>query len=300
MELSYASKKIRAQKRLNVFKLVLVVLKWLVIILLINGAFYLLINPRFKLITNDIGIIIATLISILLFIVISLLDLAISCIRLNRKYKKFYMNLLKNEAMLDGLALFENENGLNDVEKNTIESYVGIENIEVLNAMSQTSSSAYFDLYQIKYEEKNYGVIIKTKIDYIDNELIVLRNDGRKGKLSFDEKNLKQYGIRLGNNEQYFGNTFALYATLDNRVYKLINNQTLEELQKFATFVKTSLCLTLLDDNLFIFIDNWKIDLVKSMFNKDGISIVDMQIEALKRLQSYIESMTLLINKMEE
>lgn len=300
MELSYASKKIRAQKSLNVFKLVLVVLKWLVIILLINGAFYLLINPRFKLITNDIGIIIATLISILLFIIISLLDLAISYIRLNRKYKKFYMNLLKNEAMLDGLALFENENGLNDVEKNTIESYVGIENIEVLNAMSQTSSSAYFDLYQIKYDEKKYGVVIKTKIDYIDNELIVLRNDGRKGKLSFDEKNLKQYGIGIENTEQYFGNTFALYATLDNRVYKLINNQTLEELQKFATFVKTSLCLTLLDDNLFIFIDNWKIDLEKSMFNKDGISIVDMQIEALKRLQSYIESMTLLINKMEE
>lgn len=300
MELSYASKKIRAQKRLNVFRLVLVVFAWLAIILLLNGVFYLLINPLLKLVTNDIGIIIATLISVLLFIILSLLNLVISYNKLNKKYKKFYLDLLKNEAMLDGLALFKNEDGLNDVEKNIIEKYIGIEDIQVIDAMSQTSSSAYFDLYQIKYDSKNYGVVIKTKIDYMNNELILVRNDGRKGKLSYEEKNLKQYGIGIANNEQYFGNTFALYATLDNRVYRLINNQTLEELQRFATFVKTSLCLTLLDDNLFIFIDNWKLDLEKSMFNKDGISIVDTQIEALKRLQSYIESMTLLINKMEE
>ena len=300
MELSYASKKIRSQKRLNVFKLVLVVLACFVAVLLLNAIFYLFVNKWFNIVTNDIGIVIATLISILLFIILSLLNLLIAYKKLNRKYKKFYIELLTNEAMLDGLALFKNENGLNDVEKDTIEKYVGIEDIQVLDALSQTSSSAYFDLYQIKYEGNNFGVVIKTKIDYMNNELIIVRNDGRKGKLSFEEKNLKQYGIGIGNNEQYYGNTFALYATLDNRVYKLINNQTLEELQNFATFVKTSLCLTLLDDNLFIFIDNWKLDLEKSMFNKDGYSIIDTQIEALKRLHSYIESMTLLINKVEE
>lgn len=299
MELSYASKKIRNQKRLNIFRMVLVVFVCIFIVLLLNAIFYLIIDPIFGIITNDIGIIISILISLLLVIILSLLNLTIAYNLLNRKYKKFYMDLLKNEAMLDGLALFKNENGLNDVEKETIEKYVGIEVVDVLNAMSQTSSSAYFDLYQIKYDSKNYGVVIKTKIDYMNNELVIVRNDGRKGKLSYEEKNLKQYGIGISNNELYFGNTFALYATLDNRIYKLINNQILDELQKFATFVKTSLCLTLLDDNLFIFIDNWKFDLEKSMFNKDGISIIDTQIEALKILQNYIESMTLLLNKID-
>ncbi len=300
MELSYASKKIRGQKRLTIFKLFLVVMKWLIIILLLNGIFYLLINPYFKLVNDVIGITVATIISILLFIIASIINLVISYYRFNKKYKIFYLELLKNEAMLDGLALFENENSLNTVEINTIESYVGIQDIKVIKAMSQTSSSAFFDLYQIKYENTNFAVIIKTKIDFMGNELIILRNDDRKGKLSYDEKKLKQYGIGLSNTEKYYGSNFALYATLDNRVYKWINNQILEELQKFATFVKTSLCLTLLDDNLFIFIDNWEMQLEKSIFNKDGIYIIDAQIEALKRLQSYIESMTLLINKKEE
>lgn len=301
MELSYASKKIKSQKHLNVFKLILISALNLIVVFGLYLLFYYLINPKLNLIYDARTTFISYLIAALFALITMALNVMIYAKKLDKKYKVFYLDLLKNEAMLDGIAMFENKNGLNDVEKEVIEQYVGITNIKLINSFSQTSSSAYFDLYQIKYDIDNKGIIIKTKIDYLDNELIVIRNDGRKGKLSFDDKNLKQYGLGIGQDDDYNGKTFALYATLNNEVYKLINQNILDELKKFATFVKTSLCLTILDDNLLVFIDNWEIELEKSMFNKDGYTIIDAQIEALKRLQSYIESMTLIIkNDVEE
>ena len=130
--------------------------------------------------------------------------------------------------------------------------------------------------------------------------MIILRNDNKKGKLSYNEKNLKQYGLGTMNNSYLYDKNFALYATLDNKIYNVLNYQIIKELYDFQNFIKTNLCLILFDDNLFILIKDWKINMHKSMFTKESINIVDIQIEALKKLQNYIEAMTMLIKNQNE
>ena len=75
--------------------------------------------------------------------------------------------------MLDGLALFENKMPFNDVEKNIIEQYVGINNLLIKNGLTQTSSTAYFDIYQVYYGNHNPGVLIKTKIAFIIKYIVI-------------------------------------------------------------------------------------------------------------------------------
>ena len=213
---------------------------------------------------------------------------------MNKEYQKFYTKLLKEEAMLDGLALFENKMPFNDVEKNIIEQYVGINNLLIKNGLTQTSSTAYFDIYQVYYGNHNPGVLIKTKIAFIIKGMIIIRNDNRKGELSYEETSLKQYGFGTSDGITT-NNGFAIYTTIGNKIYNYIEKGMVEQLIEFGTFVRSPLTLTLFDDNLFIFIDGWKLNIEKSLFNKEGIAIIDAQIEALKKLQNYIENMTLLI-----
>lgn len=294
MELSYASKKIRSKKILSVLKLIFTVLLNFIIVAAIYALFYLFINKYIKIVTDSASFLASILITILVAILSSIVVVLIKKHKLNKEYQKFYTKLLKEEAMLDGLALFENKMPFNDVEKNIIEQYVGINNLLIKNGLTQTSSTAYFDIYQVYYGNHNPGVLIKTKIAFIIKGMIIIRNDNRKGELSYEETSLKQYGFGTSDGITT-NNGFAIYTTIGNKIYNYIEKGMVEQLIEFGTFVRSALTLTLFDDNLFIFIDGWKLNIEKSLFNKEGIAIIDAQIEALKKLQNYIENMTLLI-----
>lgn len=300
MELSYAGKKIRNKRRLNIIKLILVVLLTMLCVIGIYVLFLLIINPGLKLIDTEQEKVLGILIVLLISVVFSFIAAIIAYFILNKKYKDFHIRLLRDEAMLDGLSLFEIPAVFNDVEKQIIEDYLGIENVIPRSAFTQTSSTAYFELFQVNYANNQSGIIIKTKIDFINDEIVIIRDDNRRGKLDYNDKNIKQYGIGLQSNNTH---KFALYTSLGNEVYQYINNDAINELYKFVDFCKTQLALILIDDNLIIFVDGWKMDMKKSMFNRDGYVIIDAQIEALKILQSYIEHTMLLIdtkNKEEE
>ncbi len=294
MELSYASKKIRSKKILSVLKLIFAVLLDFIIVTALYMLFYLFINKYIKVVTDSASFLASILIAILVAILSSIVVVLIKKHKLNKEYQKFYTRLLKEEAMLDGLALFENKMPFNDVEKNIIEQYVGINNLLIKNGLTQTSSTAYFDIYQVYYGNHNPGVLIKTKIAFIIKGMIIIRNDNRKGELSYEETSLKQYGFGTSDGITT-NNGFAIYTTIGNKIYNYIEKGMVEQLIEFGTFVRSPLTLTLFDDNLFIFIDGWKLNIEKSLFNKEGIAIIDAQIEALKKLQNYIENMTLLI-----
>jgi len=294
MELSYASKKIRSKKILSVLKLIFAVLLDFIIVTALYMLFYLFINKYIKVVTDSASFLASILIAILVAILSSIVVVLIKKHKLNKEYQKFYTRLLKEEAMLDGLALFENKIPFNDVEKNIIEQYVGINNLLIKNGLTQTSSTAYFDIYQVYYGNHNPGVLIKTKIAFIIKGMIIIRNDNRKGELSYEETSLKQYGFGTSDGITT-NNGFAIYTTIGNKIYNYIEKGMVEQLIEFGTFVRSPLILTLFDDNLFIFIDGWKLNIEKSLFNKEGIAIIDAQIEALKKLQNYIENMTLLI-----
>ncbi len=300
MELSYASKKIRNKKRLNKFKLFLVVLFAMLFVTALAYAFYTFLNPHLKWVYDSASNISSIIIFITLAFVLSVISFILMYFHLNKQYKIFHQALLENEAMLDGLALFKNTNGLNDVERKFIKDYILIHDFKEVYSFTQTSSQAYFDLFQLKHDKDKYDVLIKTKIDFLYNEMIILRNDNKKGKLSYNEKNLKQYGLGTMNNSYLYDKNFALYATLDNKIYTVLNYQIIKELYDFQNFIKTNLCLVLFDDNLFILIKDWKINMYKSIFAKESINIVDIQIEALKKLQNYIEAMTMLIKNQNE
>lgn len=300
MELSYASKKIRNKKRLNKFKLFLVVLFAMLFVAALAYVFYTFLNPQLKWVYDSASNISSIIIFITLAFVLSVISFILMYFHLNKQYKVFHQTLLENEAMLDGLALFKNTNGLNDVERKFIKDYILIHDFKEVYSFTQTSSRAYFDLFQLKHDKDKYDVLIKTKIDFLYNEMIILRNDNKKGKLSYNEKNLKQYGLGTMNNSYLYDKNFALYATLDNKIYNVLNYQIIKELYDFQNFIKTNLCLILFDDNLFILIKDWKINMYKSMFTKESINIVDIQIEALKKLQNYIEAMTMLIKNQSE
>lgn len=294
MELSYASKKIRSKKILSILKLIFAVLLNFVIVAAIYILFYLFINKYIKIITDSASFLASILITILVAILSSIVVVLIKKYKLNKEYQTFYTKLLKEEAMLDGLALFENKMPFNDVEKSIIEQYVGINNLLIKNGLTQTSSTAYFDIYQVYYGNHNPAVLIKTKIAFIIKGMIIIRNDNRKGELSYEENSLKQYGFGTSDGTTT-NNGFAIYTTIGNKIYNYIEKGMVEQLIEFGTFVRSALTLTLFDDNLFIFIDGWKLNIEKSLFNKEGIAIIDAQIEALKKLQNYIENMTLLI-----
>lgn len=294
MELSYASKKIRSKKILSVLKLIFAVLLDFIIVTALYMLFYLFVNKYIKVVTDSASFLASILITILVAILSSIAVVLIKKHKLNKEYQKFYTKLLKEEAMLDGLALFENKMPFNDVEKNIIEQYVGINNLLIKNGLTQTSSTAYFDIYQVYYGNHNPGVLIKTKIAFIIKGMIIIRNDNRKGELSYEETSLKQYGFGTSDGITT-NNGFAIYTTIGNKIYNYIEKGMVEQLIEFGTFVRSPLTLTLFDDNLFIFIDGWKLNIEKSLFNKEGIAIIDAQIEALKKLQNYIENMTLLI-----
>lgn len=294
MELSYASKKIRSKKILSILKLIFAVLLNFVIVAAIYILFYLFINKYIKIITDSASFLASILITILVAVLSSIVVVLIKKYKLNKEYQTFYTKLLKEEAMLDGLALFENKMPFNDVEKSIIEQYVGINNLLIKNGLTQTSSTAYFDIYQVYYGNHNPAVLIKTKIAFIIKGMIIIRNDNRKGELSYEENSLKQYGFGTSDGTTT-NNGFAIYTTMGNKIYNYIEKGMVEQLIEFGTFVRSALTLTLFDDNLFIFIDGWKLNIEKSLFNKEGIAIIDAQIEALKKLQNYIENMTLLI-----
>lgn len=294
MELSYASKKIRSKKILSILKLIFAVLLNFVIVAAIYILFYLFINKYIKIVTDSASFLASILITILVAVLSSIVVVLIKKYKLNKEYQTFYTKLLKEEAMLDGLALFENKMPFNDVEKGIIEQYVGINNLLIKNGLTQTSSTAYFDIYQVYYGNHNPAVLIKTKIAFIIKGMIIIRNDNRKGELSYEENSLKQYGFGTSDGTTT-NNGFAIYTTIGNKIYNYIEKGMVEQLIEFGTFVRSALTLTLFDDNLFIFIDGWKLNIEKSLFNKEGIAIIDAQIEALKKLQNYIENMTLLI-----
>ena len=294
MELSYASKKIRSKKILSVLKLIFAVLLDFIIVTALYMLFYLFVNKYIKVVTDSASFLASILIALLVAVLSSIIVVLVKKHKLNKEYQKFYTKLLKEEAMLDGLALFENKMPFNDVEKNIIEQYVGINNLLIKNGLTQTSSTAYFDIYQVYYGNHNPGVLIKTKIAFIIKGMIIIRNDNRKGELSYEETSLKQYGFGTSDGITT-NNGFAIYTTIGNKIYNYIEKGMVEQLIEFGTFVRSPLTLTLFDDNLFIFIDGWKLNIEKSLFNKEGIAIIDAQIEALKKLQNYIENMTLLI-----
>ena len=173
MELSYASKKIRSKKMLSVLKLIFAVLLDFIIVTALYMLFYLFVNKYIKVVTDSASFLASILIALLVAVLSSIIVVLVKKHKLNKEYQKFYTKLLKEEAMLDGLALFENKMPFNDVEKNIIEQYVGINNLLIKNGLTQTSSTAYFDIYQVYYGNHNPGVLIKTKIAFIIKYIVI-------------------------------------------------------------------------------------------------------------------------------
>lgn len=297
MELSYSSKKLKSKKNKLKFSLYFFAVLLLIVI---SGlfVFYQMMkhNHWFNIrISLDI---VTTLIECLVFLIILTGSLfAYYFLRykyLNSRFKEFYIKLLEDEATLEGLTLFATKRKIKDQDLKQLKLYNGLEKIHVLEALTQSSNIVYFDLISICYENNQNGAIIKTKVDKFSNYLLQITNSDIKPVREYNDLPVKQYGIAKTNDDN---RKYAIYTTLGTEVYELIKDDLMSLLTNFHEFMKAPITLTIFEDNLVIFLEGWKIDLRKSLKDKDSLSIIDAQIEALKRLQSYIEDIITLIGK---
>lgn len=294
MELSYAGKKLKKKKRSLIFS---VYFFDFLVILGMTIIFSILKILQIKNIIHVSGNIFIKIGVILVFsIVTGILTMTMHLIMLNvtnTRYEKFYMKLLQDEAMLEGLTIFPSCDNISDVDYSVLAKYNGLEKINVDQVITQTSSTAFFDLICFHYENKQFGVIIKMKIDFRFSELVQIRNDGRRGVFEYNDKPVKQYGTGQTSDIK----EFAIYSTMNTEIYNLFKEGSLEDLYELSSFAKAPIVLTVIEDNLFIFIDGWNFNLKRSLHKKDSLSIIDVQIEALKMLQNYVEKITMLVNQ---
>lgn len=286
MELSYASRKLKYKK---------ITLKWKIFVfdflvaLLLCGLytfFHIALVKKWIAYDNKtmaFGILIS--VSIATLIASIALTHFISYHILSKEYNRFYFSLLQNEAYLEDITIFKNKSTIQDDKIRTIESYIGIKNIVIDDMFTIASSVTFFDLLSLHYEKSNFGVMIKTKIDMVFSDIIQLRNDGRRPIMEYNQKKVKQYGV----GSSYDIKEFAMYSSMNVDIYKIVEEGVVKDLYDFSSFCHCPLVVTIIEDNVFIFIDGWKMHLLHTLRERDEIDVIDVQIEALKMLQSYIE-----------
>lgn len=294
MELSYAAKRLKSKKQ----RLRLKLLTYDFLVVFLTSILYIIyrVLKHFEVLHFYFASILVTnIVEIAIFSltagIATMITHWILYHRINKFFEKFYLKLLEDEAMLEGLTLFNSSNSITPEEINLLKKVNGLENIVIDQELTQTSNTTYFDLLSFHYENRQNGVMIKTKIDKFYEELIQIRNDKKKGMLEYNDKRVKQYGIAKANNVHQF----AIYSTYGTEVYEILKEEVLLLLYDMADFVKAPIALSVFEENIIIFLDGFKLNLKRSLAKNDGLSIIDAQIEALKRLQIYLEKITLLI-----
>lgn len=209
---------------------------------------------------------------------------------LNRKFRLFYRHLLREEAMLEGLSIFDIRVQQKDLS--FLEKMLGISKLKVEAGWTQTSADAYFEINNCTYVKKEQCVIIKTKLETMIPGWIQLRNDSRKGLFEYQSKKVKQYGI--GSSLEV--KEYALYTTFGNDIYQLFDEESASAFYDFAKFVSCPVAITWVEDDFYVFLDGWKWNLDHDLRSLESKWIIDAQIETIKTLQMYIEKMTTFIN----
>ena len=238
---------------------------------------------------------------IVLAFVVSILYGVLHGRKLNKKYQKLYVKVIQNKISEHKCELVVH--GKKD--RSIITSDAVKEDLKLAGTVDSTALSSItggddsltWDGVQVEYtynNKKRNGFLLTTNLESSKiNGFLQLRNYGRSLVSDYKGENLEKYGFADNN----LLSRFICYSTLDQRIYRVIDLELAQNIFNMQHFLSSSIVVTLSDDRYTVFIDGFKLNLIRQLKEKVTAEFISEQALALVALhQVYSNVGKLLVN----
>lgn len=225
--------------------------------------------------------------ALVLSIVISWLYGLVHGRRLNRKYKNKYLSTVIASAKEFDIDLIIPQK----TKKIAVDKMLG-ETLKMAAAVDAKPSSTLsmsspvlsWDGLEMTYTYKDKtrnAFLMRTVLEQSKTEgFIQLRNYGKPIVSDYQGNPLNKYGFADNNKLS----RFVCYSSLDQSIYKVIDSRVAQEVFNTQHFLSSSIVITLAGNDLSIFIDGFKLNLVRPLKRKIDSDLIVHQAEAIAAL----------------
>lgn len=214
--------------------------------------------------------------------------------RLNKKYQRLYATVLQSELEEKDSNLVLHGKNSGEISKSShvadLLKYSGALDSETSDAMTVSDEKMTWDGVQVEYkynEKKRNGFLMATTLESskVDGYL-QLRNYGKTLINDYNGINLEKYGFADNN----LLSKFVCYSTLDQKIYRTIDLDLAQQIFNLQHFLSSSVVVTLADNDFFVFIDGFKLNLVRPLKEKITADFVKDQAVALNALHQVFKN----------
>lgn len=226
---------------------------------------------------------------VILSVVLAILYGVVHGRRLHKKYAAKYEALLTEEVRINGLTI---ESKVAVGEQIKIKTDLTRANVDkpVCSKKSIIISSPSFSWdgipYEYKYNNKvRDGFLIHADIDNPRaSGLIQFRTYGRPSMAEFENNEIKKYGFA----ENPKMSEYVCYTSLGQDIYSAIDNTVADALYDFKQYVGCGIVVTLASNSLSIFIDGFKLSLIKTLKDHLDVDFLERQATAIAALHKCV------------
>lgn len=207
--------------------------------------------------------------------------------RLDRKYQKFYGKALAEEVRLSGISI----DSASATDESSAKAALIRTNIEKAvrresQSFSSPSTSWTGIQYTYEYNGKNRsGYLMETQLSRSrTGGLIQFRTFGRPTLSEYEGGEIRKYGFA----ENPKMSEYVCYTSLGQDIYATIDATVVDALYEFKQYVGCGLVVTLAGQSLSVFIDGFKLNLVRRLKENLRPDFLEKQAAAVSALHKCV------------
>ena len=224
---------------------------------------------------------------IILLIIYLIIFSIIFWIKENDKYKINYWECMVNECRLDEIYYFENKSSNIKLSLDILKKGLNIKSPKIINSISDASNKFRLNINELKYHigdsKLHYGLLFFVKYDQEKPGFLQVTKNSVPLIHEHDGTEVIQYGFGV----KSYLRKYHMYSTLGKASYNLEDNINGKKITAISNFFNRPIELIFDNDELFIFIKDYRLKFVDSIFSKINNEKFSDKINAIKKMHKY-------------
>lgn len=243
------------RKKIGIFFRIFVIVAILLLICLMFYFYYLKSNTKLII---TLFFLFSGLLIVFVFFFLLLIE--------NKKYKKFYLECLYSECKLDEIFLLNHKITKNKLFSSFIRKAYNIKSFKQTHSFSDASREFSMDVINIIYKKnkgRQKGTILFVQYDLENNGFIQLTHSNKCSFDVYDNQEVMQYGTSAGS----LLKKMHIFSTYKIKTYLLEKAEYSKAIVLLEKYFSTPIDIIFASGQLYIFIDQYSLQLEDNVFN---------------------------------
>lgn len=234
---------------------------------------------------------------IFIFILLNIIISIIFFIIENKKYKNNYLEYLINECKLDEIYYFINKIYNTKFLNQSIEKWFDLKNVKLIKSFSDASTKFRLNISEIRYSKRNtnahFGLLFNVMFDTDRQGFLQISKNTFPAINEHENIEVIQYGFGVKSCLR----KYHMYSTLGTDSYILEDNVNGGKIISISNYFNRPIELILENNELFVFINDYSLKFVDSLFSKINNDKFSDKIAAIKKMHQYFFDMIKMIDE---